>query len=186
MSDSSLTEAPEATETSPTVSSIFDLSDGINVIEKSFVADNTTINYIRGLTTFMIWLFDTNRSYLEEGVVTQMILEDEFDRVAREAPKKKSYYKRKRPILEDENLDRKNLRNFCMGLLRQMKPSFNASAHLCPIKLQGDQGLNYQVIREYMMMKKRLFFWRRIALMTTKKHIICQRPLKKLIFLMEK
>ena len=106
-----------STEATITVSSIFDLTDDINIIEKSFVAENTTVNYIRGLTTFIICLFDHNWLYLEEDVVTKMILKDEFDKAAREAPPRKNHTKRKgRKLLYKNKFGiEKNLRDLCVN-----------------------------------------------------------------------
>ena len=140
---------------------ICDLRDAPDVIEKAFVADRTTTGYIRILITFMMWLFDHHREYLADGVYDMLKEADDKDIQERLNPPKKrrrSYNNKKKKRLGDESeLKRPNLRAICRELLIAMKPSFNGSPHNCPIRLEGDVQLTYELIKGFMGLKKMLF-----------------------------
>ena len=105
----------------PTHASCFDLTLDSSIIEKSFVAISTTATYIRGLITFMIWLYDNHKQYLKDDVIPlmdeQTILDDNERNTT---PKRKPSRKRKRVIVDDNDTrDRKNLREFCRTVLKR-------------------------------------------------------------------
>ena len=145
----------DQTSTTSVNTSFFDLRDGIDKVEKSFVAENTTDVYMGKLITFMIWLYDKRSEYLEDGIYDLLRVEDDKDKVEAAKPKKKSKYVRKTIVYnEEDDLKRKHLRALCKELLSNMKPSFEGAPHNCPIRIDGEVQLNYYVVRDYMMLKK--------------------------------
>ena len=103
----------------------------------------------------MIWLYGNHKQYLKDDVVPIMdeqTIMDDFERNTR--PKRKPSRKRKRVIADDNDTwGRKNLREFCRTVLREMKPSPDGS--LCPIKITGKNCLNYDIIITFMCVKKK-------------------------------
>ena len=153
MSDSDSTTEP------PTISEFFDLTHDAGTIEKSFVADNTTEKYIKGLINFQIWLYFHHREVLEEDVITKMEIEESLDKVENVRPKKKSRYVRKKMRQNDDDyLNMKNLRALCKKMLESVKsPAYEGDIrHRSPIRLTGENSLTYEIIRQYMMLKKKV------------------------------
>ena len=144
---------------------VIDLTSNTEDIEKSFVSEKTTSIYNGVLVKFIMWLFDTHKDHIDPSILDDLIDSHEKDKLEEiNAPnqkknsrsnKKKKKNSNKRKKNENDEPLRRHFRASCKMHLARMKPSISGSTHNSPIVIQGENALTYEVIREFMMEKKK-------------------------------
>ena len=126
-------------------------------MEKSFVGEGTTGTYIGVLVRILVFLFDNFPLSIEPSVLEELKDENEKDVIANEATETRRTRKKrlKRPHLADDS-KRKNLRRACRTFCENMKPSINQSPYICPFIIEGDNQIMYEMLRDFMSMKRTL------------------------------
>ena len=126
-------------------------------MEKSFVGEGTTGTYIGVLVRILVFLFDNFPLSIEPSVLEELKDENEKDVIANEATETQRTRKKrlKRPHLADDS-KRKNLRRACRTFCENMKPSINQSPYICPFIIEGDNQIMYEMLHDFMSMKRTL------------------------------
>ena len=130
-----------------------DLRSNAEVIERSFVADNTTDIYMGVLVQILVFLYDFYPKTIQPEVYEVLKDENEKDVIANSLPPPTRRPRKKRPYLVEEH-KRKHLRSACKDALMKMKPSIDGSPCMCPIIIEGDNALQYSMLRNSIMNKK--------------------------------
>ena len=160
----------EPNDTMPKV----DLRSDVEIVEKSFVADGTTGTYIGVLVRILVFLFDNHPLSIESSVLEELKDENEKDVIVNAAAQGRRTRKKKlkRPHLADDS-KRKNLRRACRTFCENMKPSINRSAYVSPFIIKGDNQITYEMLRDFMLMKKNI-----VSIKTETAHK-CMQTMKK-------
>ena len=105
----------------------------------------------------MVFLFDNHPLSIEPSVLEELKDENEKDVIANAAAQGRRTRKKKlkRPHLADDS-KRKNLRRACRTFCENMKPSINRSAYVSPFIIEGDNQITYEMILNFMLLKKNI------------------------------
>jgi len=116
----------------------FDARQSASTNEKKFVGDQ--------LIRFCLHLFDNNKEYLVDDHLEKMErfnTADENSRGHTRAGKLKAN-------------KRTQLRKYIRDSIKNIKPARGGASHDCPIKIDGDGAINYEIIRDYIETKASL------------------------------
>ena len=147
---------PSTTENKAEENSHVDVMENAETIERKIVSDGTIPTYSGRLVNFMIFLHDNHPTTLKLSVLREMKSQDKND-------KAKTYLtsngRRKRKTdsrIQVDTARRQQLRTYCKDCLTKLAPPVNGASYCCPIRLEGHNKITYSVIREFMMIGRRI------------------------------
>ena len=150
-------------------SNSIDLRRSTVAIESNFVSSSSKGTYNSKLVLFALWLFDNNHhEFLDDELLPLMIQEDcadeatfkkrmeKFEAGTNEQTNSNQRGRRKvnKRELKQPTRTREKLRKLILQRIKQMKPSqHQGGAYQCPFKIEGENAIHYEIVRDFMMGK---------------------------------
>ena len=140
-----------------------DLRQSTVAIESNFVSSSSKGTYNSKLVLFTLWLFDNNhREVINNELLPLMIEEDCADEInyrkrmekfeAAMANQRSKSNRKREP--KQPTRTREKLRKLILQRIKQMKPSqHQGGTHQCPFKIEGENAISYEIVRDFMMGK---------------------------------
>ena len=147
---------PLTTQNNPDDTSHVDVMEKAETIERKIVSDGTIPIYCSRLVNFMIFLHDNHPTTLQVSVLRAMKRQDKIDK-ARTYLTSDGRRKRKSDSrIQVDTARRQNLRTYCKDCFTKLAPAGNGASYCCPIRLEGPNEMSYPVIRDFMMIGRRI------------------------------
>jgi len=144
-----------------------DLRQTTDAIESNFVEVSTKDTYHQKLVLFMLWLFDHHQEFISVDILTKMKEKDAadeadylaakavYDRIESQAPQLQRAgpsggRRRTKKRNAAPTRTRAKLRTLVSKELRNMKPGRGAGSYRCPIIIEGDGAISYEIVRDFL------------------------------------
>ena len=116
----------------------------VSRVERAFVVPKTANDYIGQLIRFLLHLFDNHKGLIPDPYLAQMAMFNAND--ARNTFQEKCTRK-------DGEDTRSELRGYIRRIINNILPAREGAPHNSPFKIDGNDALTYEVIRDYMSTK---------------------------------
>ena len=116
----------------------------VSRVERAFVVPKTANDYIGQLIRFLLHLFDNHKGLMPDPYLAQMAMFNAND--AHNTFQEKCTRK-------DGEDTRSELRGYIRRIINNILPAREGAPHNSPFKIDGNDALTYEVIRDYMITK---------------------------------